>query len=143
MDDGGATHTSGTTIGLIHLGCEKNLVDSERILGTLAVEGHAVCQDPNDAEVIVVNTCGFIGPAKQESIDTILAAVERKNAGEAKAVIVAGCLGQRYADELQSDIPEIDAIIPPGDLARLNAVADAVSGGLRTCRAAAHRRDQR
>jgi ribosomal protein S12 methylthiotransferase len=125
---GGANHTSGTTIGLIHLGCEKNLVDSERILGTLAVEGHAVCQDPNDAEVIVVNTCGFIGPAKQESIDTILAAVERKNAGEAKAVIVAGCLGQRYADELQSDIPEIDAIIPLGDLERLKEVADAVSG---------------
>lgn len=128
MDDGGATHTSGTTIGLIHLGCEKNLVDSERILGTLAVEGHAICQDPNDAEVIVVNTCGFIGPAKQESIDTILAAVERKNAGEAKAVIVAGCLGQRYAAELQSDIPEIDAIIPLGDLERLKEVADAVSG---------------
>ncbi len=127
MSDG-ASKSSGTTIGLIHLGCEKNLVDSERILGTLAVEGHAICQDPNDADVIVVNTCGFIGPAKQESIDTILAAVERKNAGEAKAVIVAGCLGQRYAAELMSDIPEIDAIIPLGDLERLKEVADAVSG---------------
>ena len=117
----------GTSVALIHLGCEKNLVDSERILGSLAEAGHAICQDPDAAEVLVVNTCGFIGSAKQESIDAILAACERKAAGTARAVVVAGCLSQRYATELTHELAEVDAFVGLGDLDRLRAVCDAVA----------------
>lgn len=111
-----------TSVALIHLGCEKNLVDSERILGSLALRGHTICQDPDDAEVLVVNTCGFIATAKQESIDSILAACERKSSGGVRAVIVAGCLAQRYAADLAKELPEVDAFVGLGDLARLQEV---------------------
>lgn len=124
---GAKAKRQGTSVALIHLGCEKNLVDSERILGTLAAHGHAVCQDPDAAEVLVVNTCGFIGSAKQESIDAILAACERKAAGTARAVVVAGCLSQRYAADLAGEMAEVDAFVGLGDLDRLRAVCDAVA----------------
>ncbi|MCI0340527.1 MAG: 30S ribosomal protein S12 methylthiotransferase RimO [Planctomycetales bacterium] len=122
-----STARATTSVALVHLGCEKNLVDSERILGALAAEGHAVCQDPADAEVVIVNTCGFIEPAKKESIAAILRALDRKEAGTARAVVVAGCLAQRYAGDLRAEMPEVDAFVGLGDLARLREVCRAVA----------------
>ena len=99
-------------IGLVSLGCPKNLVDSEEILGALIETGQAqIVSGESDAEVVVVNTCAFIESAKKESIDAILEAVGRKQRGEIKKVIVTGCLAQRYASELSRDIPEVDAYL--------------------------------
>jgi ribosomal protein S12 methylthiotransferase len=101
-----------TRIGLISLGCPKNLVDAEEMLGALAETGQAeMVGDARAAEVLVVNTCAFIESAKQESIDAILDAVQRKERGEVKKVVVTGCLAQRYAKELTVDIPEVDAYL--------------------------------
>ena len=93
------------------LGCDKNLVDSEVMLGFLAREGYTVTDDETSADIAVVNTCGFILDAKQESINTILELSDLKESGNLKALIVCGCLGQRYADELLEEIPQIDAIL--------------------------------
>lgn len=95
----------------ISLGCDKNLVDSEVMLGMLAEKGYYFTDDETQADVVVVNTCCFIGDAKEESINTILEMVELKNSGQVKALIVTGCLAQRYRDEIQEEIPEVDAII--------------------------------
>ncbi len=98
-------------IGLVQLGCPKNLVDAEVMLGRLAADGHTPVGEPGQADALIVNTCGFIDAAKQESVNAILAAIERKKAGEVKKVIVTGCLAQRYADELAKEIPEIDGMM--------------------------------
>ncbi|MEG1848250.1 MAG: 30S ribosomal protein S12 methylthiotransferase RimO [Lachnospiraceae bacterium] len=95
----------------ISLGCDKNLVDSEVMLGMLADKGYSFTMDETLADVIVVNTCCFIGDAKEESINTILEMAEQKQTGVCKALIVSGCLAQRYAQEMQTEIPEVDAII--------------------------------
>ncbi len=98
-------------VGFISLGCAKNLVDSEHMAAVLRAEGIGLAPSPEEADIILVNTCGFIGDAKEESVDAILRACARKQSGECRAVIVAGCLIQRYQAELQRAIPEVDAFI--------------------------------
>lgn len=105
----------------ISLGCDKNLVDSEVMLGMLAKRGYSFTDDENEAEAVIINTCCFIGDAKEESINTILEMAELRKTGQIKALIVAGCLAQRYQDEIQKEIEEVDAII--GTTA-IDAVAD-------------------
>ena len=97
-------------INVITLGCSKNTVDSEHLMARLAAAGYEVLfdSDRTDAKVVVINTCGFIGDAKQESIDMILRAAEAKKAGKISRLFVVGCLSERYADELRAEIPEVD-----------------------------------
>ncbi|MCL1604697.1 30S ribosomal protein S12 methylthiotransferase RimO [Phascolarctobacterium sp. ET69] len=97
-------------IGIVSLGCPKNLVDSETMLGLIHEEKYEITNDPSEAEIIIVNTCGFIESAKEESINTILQMVEYKKSGSCKYIIVTGCLSQRYAEELFNELPEADAI---------------------------------
>lgn len=96
---------------LISLGCDKNLVDSEVMLGLLNKAGHQLTNDETEADVVVVNTCAFISDAKEESINTIIEMGELKKTGKLKKLIVAGCLSQRYKDEIMKELPEIDVII--------------------------------
>src|SRR5512135_30738 len=100
----------GQRIYFVSLGCPKNQVDTELMLGQVQAAGHALVDAPDDADVIVVNTCAFIDAAKEESVDTIL-----EMAGYKKKLVVTGCLAQRYADDLQKDIPEIDHILGSSD----------------------------
>jgi ribosomal protein S12 methylthiotransferase len=103
-------------VNLISLGCPKNLVDSEMILGGAGEEGLVITQSAEDSDVIVINTCGFIDSAKEESIDTILEACEiKRTSSTPKRIVVAGCLAQRYGAELKKEIPEVDAIIGLGE----------------------------
>ena len=102
---------SGTRVGVITLGCDKNTVDSERIMARLAGSGANVSTDIEDADVIVINTCGFIDRAKEESIEAMLDAVRLKQQGKVKAVVAMGCLVQRYKQDLVEEIPEIDAFL--------------------------------
>lgn len=97
-------------IGVVSLGCPKNLVDSETMLGLIHEEKYEITNDPSEAEIIIVNTCGFIESAKEESINTILQMSEYKKSGSCKYIIVTGCLSQRYAEELFNELPEADAI---------------------------------
>lgn len=94
-------------IGIVSLGCQKNLVDSENILGLFDRNGYEITSNPEEADVIIINTCGFIEPAKKESIETILEMLNYK-----KKIVVTGCLVERYLDELKKEIPEVDAFIP-------------------------------
>ncbi|MGA9773548.1 MAG: 30S ribosomal protein S12 methylthiotransferase RimO [Blastocatellia bacterium] len=98
-------------VGMVSLGCPKNLVDSEVMMGLLARQGYELTTDSGSADVLVVNTCGFIDSARQESVDTILEMAQLKETGNLKRLIVAGCLVERYREELQREIPEIDALI--------------------------------
>lgn len=107
----------------ISLGCDKNLVDSEMMLGMLSENGHTFTDDENEAEIIVVNTCCFIHDAKQESVDTILEIAERKKDGSLKGLVVTGCLAQRYREEIQTEIPEVDAILGTN---AIDAIAEAI-----------------
>ena len=97
-------------INVITLGCSKNTVDSEHLMARLAAAGYEVHfdSDRTDAKTVVINTCGFIGDAKQESVEMILRAAEAKKAGKIERLFVIGCLSERYADELRSEIPEVD-----------------------------------
>ncbi len=106
-------------VGFASLGCNKNLVDSEVMMGLLHRAGYAIVDDYSVADVLVVNTCGFISDAKEESIQTILELAQHKKKGNCKALIVAGCLAQRYNDELLAEIPEIDGIIGTGEIDRV------------------------
>ena len=110
-------------IGFVSLGCPKNLVDSEVMMGMLSVHGAQITSRAEDAEIIVVNTCSFIDTAKQESVDTILEMVEHKTHGRARKLIVTGCLVERYRDEIQKNIPEIDAVLGTGELEGILAAA--------------------
>ena len=103
-----AENTQNKSLYMMTLGCPKNRVDSEIMLGTLQHRGYSLVQDPSDAEVIVVNTCAFIGPAKQESIDNILELAQYKKEGKCGTLVVTGCLSQRYGSELAQEIPEVD-----------------------------------
>ena len=95
----------------ISLGCDKNLVDSEVMIGLLADKGYQMTDDETEADVIVINTCCFIGDAKEESVNTILEMAEYKKTGTLKALIVTGCLAQRYQEEILEEIPEVDAVL--------------------------------
>ena len=101
----------GLTIGMISLGCVKNRVDSEQMLAQLTHAGMTVTHKPREADVLIVNTCGFIAPAKEESIDAILEMAEYKKTGRCKVLCVTGCLAQRYKEDLLRDIPEIDCLL--------------------------------
>ena len=118
-----------TTVGLVSLGCAKNLVDSENLLGMLRDRGYTIVADPAEAEIIFVNTCGFIEPAKQESIETIFEMAEYKQTGRLKKLFVTGCLAQRYADALAEEIPEVDGFMGVADYARLYDMMDAAEKG--------------
>jgi ribosomal protein S12 methylthiotransferase len=104
------------SVGFISLGCPKNLVDSEVMMGLLDRAGARLTARPEDAEILVVNTCSFIDTAKQESVSTILEMARHKTHGRAKKLIVAGCLVERYRDEIQKSIPEVDAVVGTGEL---------------------------
>ncbi len=95
----------------ISLGCDKNLVDTETMLGYLTQKGYEITDDENEAEAVVINTCCFIHDAKQESVDVILEMADLRKAGKIKALLVTGCLAQRYSDEIQTEIPEVDVIM--------------------------------
>src|SRR5205823_7636990 len=99
--------------------CPKNLVDSEVMLGMLGRSGYAITPDKSAADIIVVNTCGFIDSAKKESIDTILEMAALKTAGNCKKLVVAGCLAERYRNDIRKEIPEIDFIFGPDELGRV------------------------
>ena len=103
-------------MGFVSLGCPKNLVDSEVMMGLLVRAGARLTAHPEDAEILVVNTCSFIDTAKQESIDTILEMARHKTTGAAKKLIVAGCLVERYRDEIRKSIPEVDAVVGTGEM---------------------------
>ena len=109
-------------IALESLGCSKNLVDAEIMMGILNEKGYRLTGDFDEADVIIVNTCGFIESAKQESIDTILDFADLKQTGNLKLLIVTGCLAQRYADELKEEIPKIDAIVGTGSYQNIDEI---------------------
>ncbi|MBR1472282.1 MAG: 30S ribosomal protein S12 methylthiotransferase RimO, partial [Lachnospiraceae bacterium] len=96
---------------LVSLGCDKNLVDSEMMLGLLAKAGYQIVDDETEAEIVIVNTCCFIMDAKEESINTLLEYGRLKENGICKALIATGCLAQRYAEEIHKEIPEVDAVV--------------------------------
>ncbi|WP_199623402.1 30S ribosomal protein S12 methylthiotransferase RimO [Paenibacillus alkalitolerans] len=111
-------------IKVVTLGCEKNLVDSEIMSGLVAQRGYSLVDDKEEATVIIVNTCGFIDAAKEESVNTILDMAELKQTGNLKALIVSGCLTQRYKEELMKEMPEIDGIVGTGDFDKINDIVD-------------------
>ena len=120
-------------LGFISLGCPKNLVDSEVMMGILARHGYELTPRPEEADVLVVNTCSFIEPAQQESVNTILEMAEYKRTGRAQRLVVAGCLVERFGAQVREQIPEVDALVGTGDVER---ILEATEGGLRELAAA-------
>jgi ribosomal protein S12 methylthiotransferase len=122
-------------VGFVSLGCPKNLVDSEVMMGTLVRAGYEITPRAGDADVLVVNTCSFIAPAQQESVDSILEMAEYKKFGRARKLIVAGCMVERYRNEIRDQIPEVDAVIGTGEVDKILEAcegalgADGVTGG--------------
>jgi ribosomal protein S12 methylthiotransferase len=114
-------------IGFVSLGCPKNLVDTEVMMGQLVADGHELTPRPEDADVIVVNTCSFIDPAKQESVDTILEMAEYKRTGKAQRLVVAGCLVERYRADIQKTIPDVDAVLGTNELAKITALCEGLT----------------
>ena len=111
-------------VGFVSLGCPKNLVDSEVMMGQLEDAGYEITHESDDAETIVVNTCGFIESAKEESIEAILEATQLKTSGKAKRVVVAGCLVERYRDDLMKELPDVDAFIGTNQLDQIIAATE-------------------
>jgi ribosomal protein S12 methylthiotransferase len=111
-------------IGFISLGCPKNLVDSEVMMGQLKRAGYEITSDEGEAETLVVNTCGFIDAAKQESINAIIEAARQKTEGKCQRLVVAGCLVERYRDELRAELPEVDAFIGTNQINDITQVCD-------------------
>ncbi len=121
--------TDTPKILLISLGCDKNRVDSEKMLGVLHLDGFEATDDETAADVIIINSCCFINDAKQESIDTILEMAKQKETGRCKALIVAGCMAQRYEKEIRETLPEVDACVGTGGIDQISGVVrDALSG---------------
>jgi ribosomal protein S12 methylthiotransferase len=116
-------------IGFVSLGCPKNLVDSEVMMGQLVAKGHELTPHPDQADVLVVNTCSFIDPAKKESVDTILEMAEYKKIGRARKLIVAGCLVERYRGDIRKDMPEVDALIGTNELDGIVAACEGMETG--------------
>lgn len=118
-------------VHIVTLGCSKNDVDSSMMYSLLDRDKYKMVENPNEADILIVNTCGFIDEAKEESIDTILESVEYKNEGRCKKVLLSGCLAQRYPEELIKEIPEIDGIIGTGNIEYINELLDrSLSGDL-------------
>ena len=118
-------------IGMVSLGCPKNLVDSEVMLGLIREKQLEITNDPAEADLIIVNTCGFIESAKEESINTVLQMAEYKQNGSCKYLVMTGCLGQRYADYLFESMPEVDAIVGTDSFTDIGWVIDQVMAGKR------------
>lgn len=116
-------------VKVVTLGCEKNLVDSEIMAGLIHERGYALVEDNEEATIIIVNTCGFIDAAKEESVNTILDIADLKQTGNLKALIVSGCLTQRYKEQLMQEMPEIDGIVGTGDFHNINEIVDAALAG--------------
>lgn len=116
-------------VKIVTLGCEKNMVDSEIMSGLIDQRGYSLVDQTEDATVIIVNTCGFIDAAKEESVNTILDLAELKETGKLKALIVSGCLTQRYKQTLMEEMPEIDGIVGTGDFYNINQIVDEALGG--------------
>jgi hypothetical protein len=114
-------------VGFVSLGCPKNLVDSEVMMGLLARAGAELTRRAEDADVIVVNTCSFIESAQQESVNTILEMAAHKSGGKAKKLVVAGCLVERFRDQIRKDIPEVDAVVGTGELEKILAATGVAS----------------
>src|SRR5512146_2998164 len=119
-----------TKIGFVSLGCPKNLVDSEVMMGLLAQAGAEITPRAEDADVIVVNTCSFIDSAQQESVNTILEMARHKTEGRAQKLVVAGCLVERFRNEIQKDIPEVDALVGTGELPKILEAAGVARSGV-------------
>lgn len=113
------TSSAPPKVGFVSLGCPKNLVDSEVMMGLLQSAGAELVHDPGDADVLVVNTCSFIESAQQESVNTILELARQKSEGKAKKLVVAGCLVERFRDEIRKSIPEVDAVVGTGELHKI------------------------
>jgi ribosomal protein S12 methylthiotransferase len=111
-------------VGFVSLGCPKNLVDSEVMMGTLQQAGYEITNNAEEADTVVVNTCGFIESAKQESVEAILEATRLKSEGNAKRVVVAGCLVERFRDDLMKELPEVDAFIGTNEVTRILEATD-------------------
>src|SRR6202140_1142188 len=126
-------------VGFLSLGGPKNLVDSEVMMGILAEHGYEITARADEADVLVVNTCSFIAPAQQESVDTILEMAEHKTYGRATRLVVTGCLVERYRDQIMEQIPAVDAVIGTGEIER---IVEAVTGGKRTAAIARNLGDQ-
>ncbi|OGW54565.1 MAG: ribosomal protein S12 methylthiotransferase RimO, partial [Nitrospirae bacterium RBG_19FT_COMBO_55_12] len=114
---------------MVSLGCPKNQVDAEQMLGVLSGSGFEITSEQSEADVIVVNTCGFIESAKEESIEAILDAARMKKQGRCRALIIAGCLAQRYKEELLKELPEADAVIGTTEIARITEICGQVLSG--------------
>jgi len=115
-------------VGFVSLGCPKNLVDSEVMMGILTRAGYEITPRAGDADVLVVNTCSFIAPAQQESVQSILEMAEYKKLGRAQKLIVAGCMVERYRNDIREQIPEVDAVIGTGEV---DKILEACKGQLR------------
>src|SRR5437667_1222500 len=116
-----------TKVGFVSLGCPKNLVDSEVMMGLVAQAGAKLVSGAEEADVIVVNTCSFIASAQQESVNTILEMARHKNGGRARKLVVAGCLVERFRNEIQQNIPEVDAVVGTGELEAILAATGVAS----------------
>jgi len=127
-----AVPASRPRVGFVSLGCPKNLVDSEVMMGLLDRAGAEMTSNPESAEILVVNTCSFIDAAKQESVDAILEMAQHKTAGTARKLIVAGCLVERYRDEIRKNIPEVDAVVGTGELEQILTAAGLEMPALQT-----------
>ncbi|MBE7026992.1 MAG: 30S ribosomal protein S12 methylthiotransferase RimO [Ruminococcaceae bacterium] len=120
-------------IAVASLGCAKNLVDTENMLGFLAEKGHTFVNTPETADVIIINTCSFIGDAKEESINTILDMARFKDEGECKCLVVTGCLAERYHEDIKRELPEVDAIVGTGDFNKICDVINSCMNGQCVC----------
>ncbi len=123
------TSSRPTAVSIVNLGCPKNQVDAEIMLGQLAAAGYHIAEDPHQADVVVVNTCGFIEDAKTESIEAVLATAQLKQSGRCRAVLVSGCLSQRYAGELPRLLPEADGFIGTGEFPRIAEIVRTTLAG--------------
>ncbi|WDT78362.1 MAG: radical SAM protein [Candidatus Manganitrophus sp.] len=119
-------------VGLVSLGCPKNQVDSEVMLGSLLQAGYELTAEAGEADIVIVNTCGFIDQAKEESIDTLIEMGELKKSGRCQALIATGCLTQRYSGDLLDQLPEIDAVVGTGDFPKIASLCDALLNPKRT-----------
>ncbi len=119
------------SVGVISLGCAKNRVDTEQMLALLKQWGYALTDHAEKADILIVNTCGFIAPAKEESIDTLLQMAEHKKTGRCRLLIATGCLVQRYAEDLHQQLPEVDALLGVGEYPRLKELLEQAEKGVR------------
>ena len=121
-------------VSFISLGCAKNLVNTEQMMALCRDAGHTLLEEPAGADVVVINTCGFIDSAKEEAIDTILAAAQLKAEGQVRKILVTGCLTQRYQQEILTELPEVDGIMGTGSYGEIVAALEELMGGGRPCR---------